>query len=86
MKIKAYVKFRYYYRKLSKETRRKVLRQIRRLARNIYHPSLQCKKIRGSEGIFEVRIDLRYRMTFEVLGETILLRVVGNHDEVLKSP
>jgi hypothetical protein len=50
------------------------------------HPSLRTKKIKGREDIWEARIDLHYRMTFEIEAETIFLRVVGHHDEVLKNP
>lgn len=40
----------------------------------------------GAPEIWEVRIDISYRVTFEIIGDTIFLRVVGNHDEVLKNP
>jgi len=47
---------------------------------------LHTKKIKGKEDIWEVRVDIHYRMTFEIIGDTIYLRVVGNHDDVLKNP
>lgn len=40
----------------------------------------------GSKGIWEGRVDISYRLTFEIIQDTIFLRVVGNHDEVLKNP
>lgn len=60
--------------------------QIRLLADNPRHPSLQVKKIRGTSDIWEARVDRQYRMSFEWTGDVILLRVVGNHDDVLKNP
>ena len=64
----------------------KVDKQIEILEVNYLYPSLHTKKIKGTEGIWEVRIDIYYRMTFEIIGDTIYLRTVGNHDEVLKNP
>ena len=49
-------------------------------------PSLHTKKIKGKEGIWEARVDIHNRMTFEIISDTIYLRVVGNHDDVLKNP
>lgn len=86
MKVKAYAQFRRLYRKLPASIRRKALRQIRRLSRSSRHPSLQVKKIKGARGIWEVRVDIQYRMTFEIVGDTIFLRVIGNHDDALRAP
>jgi hypothetical protein len=49
-------------------------------------PSPHTKEIKGKEGIWEARVDIHNRMTFEIIGDTIYLRVVGNHDDVLKNP
>ena len=86
MKIKAYRKFQKAYQNLSKDIQKKVDKQILLLSKDFKHPSLHTKKIKGSKGIWEARIDLYHRVTFEVIEDTILLRVVGNHDEVLRSP
>lgn len=56
------------------------------LESNWLHPSLHTKKIQGHEGIWEFRIDRKYRGTFELEGDSIFLRVVGNHDDVLINP
>ncbi len=86
MKIKAYRTFRETYQELPKSIQKKVDRQLSLLADDFCYPSLHTKKIKGREGIWEARIDLHYRMTFEIIEDTIMLRVVGNHDEVLKNP
>jgi mRNA-degrading endonuclease RelE of RelBE toxin-antitoxin system len=56
------------------------------LAANFRHPSLHTKRIQGTDGIWEARVDYSYRLSFEIVDETIYLRVVGNHDDVLKKP
>jgi len=86
MKIKAYERFKKSYQDLPKRIQKKVDKQIMILVENFRHPSLHTKKIKGTKEIWEVRIDIYYRVTFEIIGDTIFLRVVGNHDEVLKNP
>ena len=86
MKIKAYKRFKEAYLDLPKNIQRKTDRQLSLFTENMKHPSLHTKKIKGKQGIWEARIDLHYRLTFEFVEETIFLRVVGNHNEVLKNP
>lgn len=86
MKIKAYERFRKCYQYLPKNIQKKVDKQISLLSKDFRHPSLHNKKIKGSKGIWEVRVDISYRLTFEIIQDTVFLRVVGNHDEVLKNP
>ena len=86
MRILAYEGFRRFYQKLPNSIQRKVDKQLDLLAQNLRHPSLHVKKIRGTAGLWEARIVKQYRLSFEMTGDTIYLRVVGNHDEVLKHP
>ena len=86
MKIKAYKRFLTAYQELPQNVQKKVDKQIRFLSRDFKYPSLHTKKIKGREGIWEVRIDIHHRLTFEIIEDTIFLRVAGNHDEVLKNP
>jgi len=73
------------YCDLPKSIRKKVDRQIMILAENPRHPSLQAKPLQGTNGIYEARVDLNYRLTYERLpGDILLLRVVAKHDEALK--
>jgi mRNA-degrading endonuclease RelE of RelBE toxin-antitoxin system len=75
------------YRNLPAAIRKKIDRQITLLADNPRHPSLQTKPIQGTKGIFEARVDINYRLTYERLpDDTLLLRVVARHDEALKKP
>jgi len=56
------------------------------------HPSLGVKKVKGTQGIWEGRIDDFYRFTFQYLRqaeaeETIcLFRNIGPHDIIETSP
>jgi mRNA-degrading endonuclease RelE of RelBE toxin-antitoxin system len=64
-----------------------VKKQLAPLAEAPRHPSLQTKPIQGATGLFEARVDIDYRLTYE-RGEddTLVLRMVGKHDKALKKP
>ena len=65
----------------------KFRQQLALLAENPRHPSLQTRPIQGAPGIYEARLDREYRFTDErQADDTLLLRVVGRHDETLKKP
>ena len=49
------------------------------------HPSLRVKRIRGTDRIWEMSVTMNYRITFEVEGDTVILRRIGTHD-ILKRP
>ena len=67
---------------LPPENRKKAIKAIRLLANDPRHPSLQSKPIEGAPGVYEARVDLHYRMTYERLpGDILRMRVVGRHDE-----
>jgi mRNA-degrading endonuclease RelE of RelBE toxin-antitoxin system len=86
-KIKLTDRFSGLYKNLPKSIRKKINRQIQLLAENPRHPSLQTKPIQGTNGIFEARVDINYRHTYERLpGDTLLLRVVAKYDDALKKP
>jgi addiction module RelE/StbE family toxin len=86
-KIKFTRRFLKCFARLPKPVQEKIKKQIALLAENPRHPSLQTKPIQGAMGIFEARIDLDYRLTYErEADDTLVLRVVGKHDETLKKP
>lgn len=86
MRIFAYERFRKSYRMLPPPIQRKVDKQLALLRDHPRHPSLQVKRIKGTADLWEARVDLHYRMTFEMVGDAVYLRVVGHHDEVLNQP
>ena len=86
-RIKPSPRFTNAYVKLSVALREKVDKAILLLAENPRHPSLQTKPIQHSKGIYEARVDLNYRMTYERLpNDVLLMRTVAKHDEALKNP
>ena len=75
------------FARLPAAVQEKVKKQIALLAENPRHPSLQSRPIQGAPGIYEARVDIDYRMTYERdADDTLVLRVVGKHDEALKNP
>ena len=83
-------RFKKAFKCLPPEIQKKTIRALRILAENPHYPSLVVKKIQGTTGIWEARIDRKYRMTFQLNEEdgkvVCHLRNVDNHDECLKSP
>jgi addiction module RelE/StbE family toxin len=75
------------FSRLPAAVQEKIKKQIALLAENPRHPSLHTKPIQGAPGIYEARVDVDYRMTYErEADDTLALRVVGKHDEALKNP
>jgi addiction module RelE/StbE family toxin len=75
------------FTRLPVAVREKVKRQLAFLAEDPRHPSLQTKPIQGAPGIYEARVDIDYRLTYERdEDDTLILRVVARHDKALKNP
>lgn len=66
-------------KKLPPPVEKKLKRQIKRLVENREHPSLNIKKMRARDDIYEARIDYHYRMTFQINDDVLILRQVGTH-------
>jgi len=72
---------------LDRRTREKLKKQLRYLMSDPRHPSLHVKKVKGTQSIFEARVNDFYRFTFQFGEEQeIILRVVGSHNSTLKKP
>jgi hypothetical protein len=64
-----------------------VKKQLDLLTEDPKHPSLQTKPVQRASGIYEARVDLDHRLTFERdEDDTLVLRVVARHDKALKKP
>jgi mRNA interferase RelE/StbE len=86
-KIKFTKRFLKSFARLPVTVQEKIKKQIALLAENPRHPSLQTKLIQGADGIYEARIDIDYRLTYErQADDTLVLRVVGKHGDALKKP
>ena len=74
------------YEKLTTAEKRSVRKALTLLGVNPRHPGLRVKKMQGGKDIWEARVSKRLRVTFEMSGEIIFMRNVGEHDQALKRP
>ena len=54
------------YAKLPRTIQKKVDRQLRHLTTDMRHPALYARKMVGQEDIWEARVDIHYRLTFQI--------------------
>ena len=73
------------YRKLPQAIQKGVDKQLELLLTNAQHASLAVKKMNDPRNIWEARVTLGYRLTFQIEGDIYVLRKVGSHD-ILKKP
>ncbi len=85
MVIRLTGRFERSFARLTKTEMKTVWKAVELLADNPRHPGLQVKKMKGKD-IWEARVSARLRMTFDVVGDIIYMRHVGEHDKVLKNP
>lgn len=86
-KIKSSPRFIKAYAKLHPAIREKIDKALKLLAENPRHPSLQTKPVHSFKGIYEARVDINYRITYERHPDDVLLvRFVAMHDDALKNP
>jgi addiction module RelE/StbE family toxin len=85
MKITFTKPFKRDYKGFPENIQEQIDKQIMHLLDNPKHPSLHIKKMEGHESIWEARVTKGYRITFQIDGDTYLLRRVGTH-LILKRP
>ncbi len=86
MKIARTERFKKAWTQLTKTEKIFGRKAITYLATDIRYPSLRTKKIKGVEGIWEARVSLSLRITFQIEGNIIFLRNIGRHDATLSNP
>ena len=86
IKIEIEKTFKKSYESLPKEIQNRFHHKLSLLMENFQHPSLRVKKIQGKEDIWEASISDNYRITFNIKGNTIVLRKIGTHDKPLRNP
>ena len=74
------------FKELPVPVQKKFAKKIKLFIENSKHPSLRVKKMEGHKNRWEASIDMFYRFTFEIHDDYYLLRRIGPHDNVLKSP
>lgn len=67
------------YRNLPLNIQKKADKQFSFLISNNRHPSLKTRKM-GGANVFEARIDLQYRFTFQIATDNIYILTIGPHD------
>ncbi len=67
------------YAALSAACKGKVEKQIEFLLANLRHSSLRVKKYDEAQGIWQARVDARYRFYFRIIGDTYELLSVIPH-------
>ena len=78
-------RFKKLYKKLPHSRKKKLNRQLELLAQDMGHPSLGAKKMVNQSDVWEARVDIHYRFTFNTVGDRIILRAVGTH-KIYKKP
>ena len=86
MRIARTENFKKAWRQLSEEQKALSRKAIENLVADIRYPGLRVKKIKGTEYIWEARVSRSLRMTFQIEGDIIILRNIGQHDETLGRP
>ena len=59
-------RFRRAYKSLSVEERKRIQKALHLMSKDLRHPGLRIKRIRGTHGIWEARASRSLRITFEV--------------------
>ena len=86
MRIARTARFKKAWEQLTTEEKALARKAITNLSVNLRYPALRVKKIKGTESIWEARGSLSLRITFQIEGNTIILRNIGRHDQTLGSP
>jgi mRNA-degrading endonuclease RelE of RelBE toxin-antitoxin system len=86
LKIGRTARFRKAWKELSEGEKDLARKALRNLAEDMRYPALRVKKMQGTPHIWEARVSRSLRMTFEIEGDTVMVRNIGRHDETLERP
>jgi mRNA-degrading endonuclease RelE of RelBE toxin-antitoxin system len=85
MKVTFSKRFFVEYENLERSVQKRIDRKLQLLSQNIQYPGLGVKKMVNTGNIYEARVDIHNRMTFQIHGDIILMRRVGTH-EIYRKP
>ena len=69
---------------LSKQSKSKLVRILHTLSKDYRHPSLQCKKVKGTKAfLYECRVDRGIRLIYDVGEGCLRCWYVGKHEQAL---
>jgi len=86
MRIARTENFKRAWKQLPEEQKASARKAIENLITDMRYPALRVKKIKGTENIWEARASRSLRLTFQIEGDIIILRNIGQHDETLGRP
>jgi len=86
MRVARTENFKRAWKQLDEEQKALARKAIDNLINDMRYPALRVKKIKGIENVWEARVSRSLRMTFQIEGDTIILRNIGQHDETLERP
>lgn len=74
------------FRRLPEQIQVTAIKAIGLLTKDLYHPSLHVKKVKGEilkgySNIFECRININYRILFLIEPDSYVLLRCGKHDD-----
>ena len=86
MRITRTARFKKAWDTLNEREKTLARKALTNLAGDIRYPSLRVKKMQGTNYIREARASRSLRITFQIQNDTIILRNIGHHDEMLRQP
>ena len=78
-------RFKRDYKKLTPQSQKRINQALLQMERDLIHPSLDTKKLKRTNSIWEARASKSLRITFNLKGKLIILRTVGEH-KILNRP
>ena len=85
MKLLRTDSFKKDFQRLPLDIQQRAEKALRFLATNVRHPSLQVRLTDTQRRIWKANITRAYRFTFQAEEERIILRAIGNHEEMLRA-
>ena len=79
MRIVLSPSFKRDYQRLPQLIQKQADRKLGLFSKNIRHPSLRVKRVKGYKNLWEGSITMNYRFLFRVDGDTSFLLYVGTH-------
>jgi mRNA-degrading endonuclease YafQ of YafQ-DinJ toxin-antitoxin module len=86
MRIARTARFKKAWKELNEDEKELARKAITNLVKDMRYPALRVKKMQGVNGIWEARASRSLRVTFQIMGDLIILRNIGHHDETLGQP
>jgi mRNA-degrading endonuclease RelE of RelBE toxin-antitoxin system len=73
-------RFKWDYKKLTSQSQKIINHALLQMERDLKHPSLETKKLKGINSIWEARASKSLRITLNLKGKLIILRTEGEHN------